>query len=225
MATLAIKNAKLSDSGRAKFDKLSKIAEAGLIAMLENAAQNVKERIAVKAPTPEREREILAGNTFEGQDYDFFKSADLGFMYLSDAILKEQIPVTSDGNIITAKFGNSKRLNQIIGFYWFHGSRKSLSTGKYTESEMRSTLDAEASPAWNNLLEMFEFGGQPMTILPRDKGDLLTIARKPNGETIVVDSIEKTVPPHNMYQKGAADSYNIVRLKAKQKLREVISWL
>lgn len=219
MATLAIKSARLSESGRAKFDKFDKLAEAGLLAMLENVAQNVKERIAVNAPTPEREREILAGNTFEGQDYDFFKSKDLGFLYLSDAILEEQIPVTRKGNIITAQFGNSKRLNQLIGFFWFHGY------GKYEKSEMRSTLDAEASPAWNNLLEMFEFGGQPMTILPRDKGDLLTIARTPSGETIVVDSIEKTVPPFGMYQKGGADSYNIVRLKAKQKLREVISWL
>lgn len=219
MATLAIKNARLSESGRAKFDKLSKIAEAGLVAMLENVAQNVKERIAVNAPTPDREREILAGNTFEGQDYDFFKSADLGFMYLSDAILKEQIPVTSDGNIITAKFGNSKRLNQLIQFFWFHGY------GKYEKSEMRSTLDAGASPAWNNLLEMFEFGGMPLTILPRNKDDALTIARTPSGETIVVDSIEKTVPPFGMYQKGAADSYKIVRLRAKQKLHEVISWL
>lgn len=217
MAHLTIKSAKLSASGQRKLNRLADLAKRGIAAMMEDLSEEIKEKIASFAPSEEEERYLLS---LPGNDYDLFKREG-GFLYLREAIITEEIEVKSIKNRVSAEFGNTKKINPLIGFAWYHGY------GKYEKKELRTTTDAKAGDAWKNLLEMWEYGGQPFMVTPRDPGDALTIAKTADGY-IVVDSVMKTIPgiqPFTMYQAGGYYSYNTLRKKTYERLKEVISWL
>lgn len=217
MSRLVLKNARLSASGINKLDRLADLSSRGIAAMLEDFAEELKERVAQFAPSEEEERFYLST---PGNDYDLYKREG-GFLYLREAIIMEDVEVKDDGNKVTAEFGNADKMNPIIGFSWYHGY------GKYENKELRSTNDAEAGDAWRNLLQMWEYGGQTFMITPRDPDDALTIAKTAEGY-IVVDSVMKTIPsiqPFNMYNSAGYYSYSALRKKAHDRLREVISWL
>lgn len=214
MSQLAIKNARLSASGMRKFDRLADLANRGVSAMLEDFSEELKERIAEFAPSEEEERYYLS---LPGNDYDLYKREG-GFLYLREAIIMEETEVVDNDFVVKVALGNADKMNPIIGFGWWHSSGKN--------SEFRTTVDAEAGEAWKNLLQLWENGGQPFMITSRD-GDSMTIAIEGN-KRIIVDSVMKTIPavqPFSMYQAGGYYSYNTLRKRTIERLKEVISWL
>lgn len=217
MSQFVIKNARLSASGVNKFIKLADLSVRGISAMLDNFSDELQERIATFAPSEEEERYYLS---LPGNDYDLYKREG-GFLYLREAIIMEEIDVIDDSDVISIALGNSDKINKEIGFSWWHGY------GKFEGKEFRTTSDANAGEAWQNLLQMWEYGGQPFIITPRDPDDVLTIA-KTGDEYIVVDSVTKMIPsmqPFNMYGAGMYYMYPTLLKRTRDKLKEVISWL
>jgi len=214
MARFVIKNAKLSAAGINKINRLADLAKRGVEAMLEDFSDAIKERVATFAPSEEEERFYLST---PGNDYNLYKREG-GFLYLREAIITEDTVVKEANEIVSAEFGKAKEMNPKIGFGWYRG------TG--TNAEFRTTSDADAGPAWGNLLQLWENGGAPFTIVSRDGGSM-TIARRGN-EKVVVDSVTKTIPsvqPFTMYQATGYYMQPVLRRKILEKLKEVITWL
>lgn len=217
MRTLSIKSAKLSDSGKKKFDNLFNIAKMRLGASIENDTVELKKKVAGFAPD-EAEEEFTLSYPSLPKDNFFKKEGHFQFMYLKEAIKAEQIDIRSydDGMLIKSYLGHIERLSSQIGFCWYHGPKGSAT--------LRSTLDGGA--AWKRLLELWEVGGT-FTVTARDPGDLLTFYSVDAGERITVESQEKYIPlttmPRTMYQAGSHFYQNTFEQHTKAALKASIA--
>lgn len=218
MRTLSIKSAKLTDAGSNKFKNLENIAKMRLAALLENSSDEIKKKVASFAPDEAEEAFALSYPSIPSDN--FFKSQG-GFLFLSlrEAIKSEETNIRSyyGGSLVKAYFGHVERLSPLIGFCWYKGKRGG--------AELRSTLDGGA--AWKNLLERWEYGGSPFTVISRDPGGLLTFFSIDAGERITVDSAEKYIPlarqPYTMYSAAGYFYRNTLLRRTREVLIESIA--
>lgn len=220
---LSIKSATLTSAGANKFKKLIDLSQRALAAMLEDASEDLKKKIASFAPDEKEELQLLS---FPGYDVNIFKKREVQFLYLREAIIAEKIAVrTTHAGMIIAKFGDIKKINQKIGFAWYHGSQK------LGNVELRSTRDPEAGEAWQHLLEAWEVGGSLFTVTPRDPEGSLLLGYDSSGKAIRVKSVQKQIPtlprgmPFSMYSAGGYFFERTLYNRTKNRLKEVISWL
>lgn len=218
MRTLSIKSASLTASGNNKFKNLENIARMRLAALLENSSEEIKEKVATFSPNPAEEVSIIS---MPGYSYDIIKH-EAGFMYLQEAIITEEIAIktTHGGDVISAEFGNCRKLNPLIGFGWYHGYRR------YEQVTLRRTSDPEAGEAWKHLLEAWELGGSVFTVRARNPDDVLTLGFASDGSPIQVEEVEKQIPgmqPFTMYQSGSYFYYNTLLRRTRDLLKECIA--
>lgn len=220
---LSIKSIALTSTGITKLKKLVDFSKRALEAMLEDASEDLKKKIASFAPDEKAELEILS---YPGSDMNIFKKKEVQFLYLREAIIAEKIAVKTTANsVIKADFGNSKKINPLIGFAWYAGSQNKGNV------ELRSTRDPEAGEAWQHLLEAWEFGGSVFTVTSRDLNGSLLLGYDSAGKSIRQKSVQKQIPtmstglPYAMYQSGAVFFEKTLYNKTKNRLKEVITWL
>jgi len=220
---ISIKSASLTSSGITKLKKFVDLSQRALAAMLEDASIDLKKKIASFAPDEKEELQLLS---YPGYDQNIFKKKEVQFLYLREAIIAEKIAVRTTANgIITAKFGDTKKINSQIGFAWYAGSKRKGNV------ELRSTRDPEAGEAWQHLLEAFEFGGSIFTVTPRDPNGSLLLGYDSAGKAIREKSVQKQIPtiprgmPFSMYSAGSYFFENTLYRRTKNRLKEVISWL
>lgn len=218
MRTLSIKSARLTVEGVNKFKNLENFARMRLAALLENLSDEIKKKVASFAPDEAEEAFALSYPSIPSDN--FFKSqGQFLFLSLREAIKTEQINVRSyhDGSLMKTFFGHVESLSPLIGFCWYKGRRGS--------AELRSTLDG--GEAWKNLLERWEFGGSPFTVVSRDPGGLLTFFSIDAGERITVDSAEKYIPlarqPYTMYSAAGYFYRNTLLRRTREVLKESIA--
>lgn len=224
MAHLIIKNARLSASGKRKFDRLYDVAMKTVGATLEDIKDEIQSTATAFAPDENTERMLLSS---PGTDWDFYKREG-GFVYLREAMIVEDTEVKMRRNgIVEVAFGNANKINPIIGFGWYHGFTKIADMVK-EQSEFRWTSDAQAGSAWFNLLQLWEYGGS-FTVKPRDPDGLLTLAAHfENGKFQIDQTAEfviKTIPAFSMYQSAGVLYQNTLRTRTMENLRRAISWL
>lgn len=200
MAQLVLKNARLSASGISRINAIQSKLKSVIEAMLENEIPRLQDRIAEFAPTAQEEADLIS---YPGSAYDFIKDT---FIDVQTAIRSEAYFIETIGGVLSVKLGKTADINPLIGFKWFHGSKK---TGT---SEMRSSDDSVAGDAWKHLLERWEYGGSgPFTVTARDGGNLTIF--HPNEDTGILprnpEAVMKDFPwmprgmPFAMYQNGS----------------------
>lgn len=200
MARLTIKKAELSASGRSRLDDLSKKLSISIQAMLEENVPRIKDAVIEFAPTAEEEANLIS---WPGSPWDFFQDIH---NTLRSAIKSEQFLVQEIADVVTVNLGDTKKINPILKFSWYHGSKKEGT------SELRSSNDANAGEAWKHMLEMWEYGGSdPFVVESRDGGRLTLFG--PNQDTHglprKVEAVMKHIPwvprgqPFSMYKLGS----------------------
>jgi len=220
---ISIKSATLTSAGITKLKKFTDLSQRALAAMLEDASEDLKKKIASFAPDEKEELQLLS---YPGYDQNIFKKKEIQFLYLREAIIAEKIAIrTTTNGVITAKFGDTKKINPQIGFAFYHGSQKKGNV------ELRSTRDPEAGEEWRHLLEAWEVGGSLFTVTPRDLNGSLLLGYDSSGKAIREKSVQKQIPtrprgmPFNMYNSAGNFFERTLRIRTKNRLKEVISWL
>ncbi len=200
MARLVIKEAKLSTAGEARLDAISIKLSNSIQAMLEENVPRIKDAVIQFAPTAEEEKNLIS---WPGSSWDFFQDIN---NTLRSAIEAEQFVVKETNDIVSVDLGDAKKINPILKFSWYHGSKKEGT------SELRSSTDSDAGDAWSHMLEMWEYGGtDPFVVTARDGSNLTLFA--PNEDTHglsrKLEAVMKHIPwiprgqPFSMYQLGS----------------------
>lgn len=209
MARLVIKEAKLSDAGKARLDEISRKLSMSLQAMLEENVPRIKDAVIEFAPTAEEEKNLIS---WPGSPWDFFQDIH---NTLRNAIEGENFVVKEMNDVVSIELGDPKKINPILKFSWYHGSKKDGT------SELRSSTDSNAGDAWSHMLEMWEYGGtDPFVVTARDGGMLTQFG--PNEDTRglsrKVAAVGKHIPwiprgqPFSMY-KFAGQQYRETLLR------------
>ena len=131
-----------------------------------------KDEVVKRTPEPKLEKYIRYGPYVQDPTrYKQYRSK--GEYSLQEAIGREN-PVLESGRteygkayVVTAQFGNIKRINARTNFHWIHKKRDKRRPGAMLGYEQRS-LDKDAI----DTLQKFEFGGT-WTIKPRTPGERL----------------------------------------------------
>jgi len=218
MARLIIKDAKLSTAGKARLDNISTKLSMSIQAMLEEQVPRIKDAVIQFAPTAEEEANLIS---WPGSPWDFFQDIH---NTLRNAIESEQFVVQEMNDVISVNLGDTKKINPVLKFSWFHGSKKAGT------SELRSSTDSDAGEAWSHMLEMWEYGGSdPFVVTARDGGNLTLFG--PNEDTHglprKVEAVMKHIPwiprgqPFSMYQLGGQKYRETLLRQTREAIKRV----
>jgi len=208
---IKLEKLELTNEGIKKLKGLADIYQKNLVVTLRDIEDKMKKTIASFAPKADVELEYLA---LPGTTANIFKD---GFLSLREAIEGEDIAMVIEGDIIRAYYGDPQKINPLIGFTWWKT--------KDGNPIKRSTADGEAGEAWGTLLERWEFGGQPFTVVGRD-GEMLTIAYVDKG-VVKQASVTKQIPPatiepYGMYSKGGKKMTGDLLMKFESTLKKSV---
>lgn len=218
MARLVIKEAKLSDDGKARLDEISTKLSMSIQAMLEENVPRIKNAVIEFAPTAEEEANLIS---WPGSPWDFFQDIH---NTLRKAIESEQFVIQEMNDVISVKLGDPKKINPILKFSWFHGSKKA------GNSELRSSDDTDAGDAWKHMLEMWEYGGTDPFVITGREGSNLTLFG-PNEDTRglprKVEAVMKHIPwvprgqPFSMYKLGSMQYRETLLRQTREAIKRI----